>query len=183
MYRDNSLIPSEAIRLLALGVLAGGDKSYAELAGQVRHFVSHITGPSIELVASPLELLKVEGLVDSRDGADSGDTPDTELLSLSEAGRAELQTLLTSNVRAPVSDINKLIIALKLRFLHLLELAEQRLQAETLMELSERELARLTELRAHHASQPGHLVAWLDQEIAQVEGRLRFFQDLLAQLD
>ena len=183
MYRDNSLIPSEAIRLLALGVLAGGDKSYAELAGQVRHFVSHITGPSIELVASPLELLKVEGLVDSRDGADSGDTPDTELLSLSEAGRAELQTLLTSNVRAPVSDINKLIIALKLRFLHLLESAEQRLQAETLMELSERELARLTELRAHHAGQPGHLVAWLDQEIAQVEGRLAFFQDLLAQLD
>jgi DNA-binding PadR family transcriptional regulator len=180
MYRDNSLIPSEAIRLLALGVLAGGDKSYAELAGQVRHFVSHITGPSIELVASPLELLKVEGLVDSRDGAD---TPDTELLSLSEAGRAELHTLLTSNVRAPVSDINKLIIALKLRFLHLLELAEQRLQAETLMELSERELARLTELRAHHAGDKGHLVAWLDQEIAQVEGRLAFFQDLLAQLD
>ncbi len=50
MYRDNSLIPSEAIRLLALGILAGGDKSYAELAGEVRHFVSHITGPSLELV-------------------------------------------------------------------------------------------------------------------------------------
>ncbi len=183
MYRDNSLIPSEAIRLLALGILAGGDKSYAELAGEVRHFVSHITGPSIELVASPLELLKVEGLVDSRGGADRGDTPGTELLSLSEAGRAELHTLLTSNVRAPVSDINKLIIALKLRFLHLLESAEQRLQAETLMELSERELARLTQLRAHHAGDKGHFVAWLDQEIAQVEGRLAFFQDLLAQLD
>jgi hypothetical protein len=50
------------------------------------------------------------------------------------------------------------------------------------MELSERELARLTELRAHHAGNPGHLVAWLDQEIAQVEARLAFFQDLLAQL-
>lgn len=180
MYRDNSLIPSEAIRLLALGILAGGDKSYAELAGEVRHFVSHITGPSIELVASPLELLKVEGLVSA---GDDGDVPDAELLSLSDAGRAELQTLLTSNVRAPVSDINKLIIALKLRFLHLLAPDERCLQAETLMELSERELARLTQLRAHHAGQPGHLVAWLDQEIAQVEGRLAFFQDLLAQLD
>ncbi len=86
-------------------------------------------------------------------------------------------------MRAPISDINKLIIGLKLRFLHLLDSAEQRLQAETLAELSERELARLTELRAHHAGDQGHLVAWLDQEIAQVEGRLAFFQDLLAQLD
>jgi len=186
MYRDNSLIPSEAIRLLALGILAGGDKSYAELAGEVRHFVSHITGPSLELVASPLELLKIEGLVESseaHDAGDRGDAPDSELLRLSEAGRAELHTLLTSNVRAPVSDINKLIIALKLRFLHLLGPAERRLQGETLMELSERELARLTELRAHHAGNRGHLVAWLDQEIAQVEARLAFFQDLLTQLD
>ncbi len=179
MYRDNSLIPSEAIRLLALGILAGGDKSYGELAGEVRHFVSHITGPSLELVASPLELLKIEGLVESRE---SDHAPDSELLRLSEAGRDELHTLLTSNVRAPVSDINKLIIALKLRFLHLLGPAERRLQGETLMELSERELARLTELRAHHAGNRGHLVAWLDQEIAQVDARLAFFQDLLAQL-
>ena len=180
MYRDNSLIPSEAIRLLALGILAGGDKSYGELAGEVRHFVGHITGPSLELVASPLELLKIEGLVES---SESDDEADTQLLRLSEAGRAELHTLLTSNVRAPVSDINKLIIALKLRFLHLLDAADRRLQGETLMELSERELARLTELRAHHAGDRGHFVAWLDQEIAQVEARLAFFQDLLAQLD
>jgi hypothetical protein len=90
---------------------------------------------------------------------------------------------LAANVRAPVSDINKLIIALKLRFLHLLGPAEQRLQGETLMELSERELARLTELRARHAGDRGHLVAWLDQEIAQVEARLAFFHDLLARLD
>ena len=181
MYRDNSLIPSEAIRLLALGVLAGGAKSYAELAGEVRHFVSHITGPSLELVASPLELLKIEGLVEAADSQDG--IPETELLTLSAAGRDELNTLLTANVRAPVSDINKLIIALKLRFLHLLAPTEQRLQAETLAELSERELARLTELRAHHAGQPGHLIAWLDQDIAQVEARLAFFQDLLAGLD
>jgi len=180
MYRDNSLIPSEAIRLLALGILADQPKSYAELASEVRHFVSHISGPSLELVASPLELLKVEGLVEA---GDDHDVPDSELLTLSQAGRDELHTLLASNVRAPVSDINKLIIALKLRFLHLLAPTERRLQAETLMELCERELARLTQLRAHHAGEPGHLVAWLDQEIAQVEGRLAFYQDLVAQLD
>ena len=179
MYRDNSLIPSEAVRLLALGILAGGAKSYSELAGEVRHFVSHITGPSLELVASPLELLKVEGLVEA---GDDNDVPDSELLSLSAAGRAELNKLLTANMRAPVSDINKLIIGLKLRFLHLLEPVEQCLQAETLKELSERELARLTQLRAHHAGEAGHLVAWLDQEIAQVEARLAFFENLLAGL-
>ena len=180
MYRDNSLIPSEAIRLLALGILAGGEKSYADLASEVRHFVSHITGPSLELVAAPLELLKVEGLVDA---GEEGEEPDAELLSLNQAGRAELRILLAANVRAPVSDINKLIIALKLRFLHLLPPAERRLQAEVLMELSERELARLTQLRAHHAGDTGHLVAWLDREIAQVEDRLAFFRDLVAGLD
>ncbi len=185
MYRDNSLIPSEAIRLLALGILADGEKSYAELAGEVRYFVSHITGPSLDLVASPLELLKIEGLVEASksDGGAEDSAPDTALLTLSEAGRAELQTLLTSNVRAPVSDINKLIIALKLRFLHLMAPADQRIQAETLAELSERELARLTELRAHHAGERGHLVAWLDQDIAQVEARLAYYQNLLAGLD
>ena len=34
-----------------------------------------------------------------------------------------------------------------------------------------------------HAGEPGHLVAWLDQEIAQVEDRLAFFKDLLDGLD
>ena len=172
MYRDNSLIPSEAIRLLALGLLADGARSYAALAGEVRHFVSHVTGPSLELVAPPLELLKVEGLV----------VGDDDALDLSPAGRAELLRLLAANVRAPVSDINKLIIALKMRFLHLLPSDEQRLQAEVLAELSARELARLSELRAHHAGAAGHLIAWLDQEIAQVERRHAFFQTLVDRL-
>ena len=177
MYRDNSLIPSEAVRLLALGLLAGGDKPHAQLAGEVRHFVSHVSGPSLELVAPPLELLKVEGLVEP-----VSDGRGAETLRLSTDGQAELRRLLTANVRAPVNDINKLIIALKMRFLHLLEPAAQRLQAEALEELSERELARLTELRSHHAGDPGHLVAWLDQDIAQVERRLDWFRGLLARL-
>ena len=36
MYRDNSLIPSETVRLAALGLLTEGAKSYAELASEVR---------------------------------------------------------------------------------------------------------------------------------------------------
>lgn len=178
MYRDNSLVPSEAVRLTALGILAEVDKLYAELAAEVRHFTSRIAGPSLDLVATPLELLKVEGLVEAVEGAD-----DNALLRITEEGRQELTTLMTANVRAPVNDINKLIIALKLRFLHLLPPAERRIQAETLVELTERELARLTELRAHHAGDGGTLTAWLDQELVQVEARLAFFRDLLAKLD
>ena len=73
MYRDNTLIPSEAVRLLALVILAGAEKRYGELAGEVRHFTSHVVGPSLELVASPLELLKVEGLIDAADGEEQRD--------------------------------------------------------------------------------------------------------------
>ena len=79
MYRDNSLIPSEAIRLLALGILATGKRPYAQLAAEVRHFVSHICGPSLDLVAAPLELLKIEGLVNA---ADDGNAPDSVSLLL-----------------------------------------------------------------------------------------------------
>ena len=36
MYRDRSLIPSEAVRLAALGSLALGSKRYADLASEIR---------------------------------------------------------------------------------------------------------------------------------------------------
>ncbi len=48
-----------------------------------------------------------------------GDGAET-LLSITEAGRAELRTLLTSNVRAPIGDVDKLVVALKFGFVHLL---------------------------------------------------------------
>src|SRR3546814_15849634 len=67
VYRDNTLIPSEAVRLLALGMLAGRPMSYAELAREVRHFTGRVMGPSLDLVGAPLEVLKVEGLVENRD--------------------------------------------------------------------------------------------------------------------
>ncbi len=99
-------------------------------------------------------------------------------LRITDAGRGELTRLLTSNLRAPVSDINKLIITLKMRFLHLLELEDRRLQAEIMVEMCERQLARLTELLAHHAEAPGHLSGWLDHEIDQSRARLDWFRDL-----
>ena len=70
MYADNTLTPKEAIRLCALGTLAAGPIRYADLATSIRHFISRITGPSLDLMAESIELLRYEGLVDQ--GRDAG---------------------------------------------------------------------------------------------------------------
>jgi DNA-binding PadR family transcriptional regulator len=175
VYPDRSLLPREAVRLAALGLLAGAPLSYAALAGEVRHFASHITGPSLDLMGTSIELLRHEGLVRTVDGAAHG--PDA-LLALTDEGRAELYTLLRSAVRAPVNDVSKLVLALKFRFLHLLEPADRTLQVVMMAEACEVELARLLELRARHAAAPGYLTAWLDHDIGQVEARLAWLHRL-----
>ncbi len=118
MFSDNTLTPKEAIRLCALGTLAQGPKHYSALANAIRHFVSHITGPSLEVMGTSLELLKYEGLVTAVDGIGM---VDDAVLKITESGEAELRALLTANVRAQASEMNKLIVALKFRFLHLLD--------------------------------------------------------------
>jgi hypothetical protein len=50
MYKDNSLIPTEAVRLAALGLLTEGPRSYGDLADEVRLFTSRIVGPSLDLI-------------------------------------------------------------------------------------------------------------------------------------
>lgn len=176
MYRDNSLMPSEAIRLLALGLLTDRPRGYAELAREVRHFTDHVVGPSLDLVAQPIELLKVEGLIAAQGGGE--DPP----LAITEPGRAALLSLLTTNVRPPNNDINKLIIALKMRFLHLLPPADQGLQADVLIEMCERELARLQAIQSHNAEVPGHLGQWLTHDIGQTQERLDWFRALRASI-
>jgi DNA-binding PadR family transcriptional regulator len=178
MYRDNTLVPREAVRLLALGLLGTREMTYARLAAEVRHFTTHVVGPSLDLVASPVELLKVEGLVAAVEDTGAGDEQET--LRITETGRAELDTLLKSNVRPGISDINKLIITLKIRFLHLLEPEDRDLQIEMIAEMFERQLVRLTELRAHHAEAAGVLSDWLDHEIEQTRNSVTWFENLRA---
>ncbi|HLS68610.1 MAG TPA: hypothetical protein VK035_04655 [Kiloniellales bacterium] len=175
MYRDNSLMPSEAIRLLALGILTEGERSYADLASAVRHFTERLVGPSLELIAQPLELLRVEGLTEAIDGEGSAETV---RLRITRTGEEALQTLLRANLRPQVNDLNKLIIALKVRFLHLLPPEDQRGQAELMVEILERDLARLQDLRAHHDGEVGNLGIWLDLEIEQTRNRLTWFSSL-----
>jgi DNA-binding PadR family transcriptional regulator len=180
MLRDNALLPSEAIRLTALGILSQGPKRYADLAAEVRHFVSRITGPSLDLMGSSLELLRYEGLVEARASAEGGvgsPAPDTEL-TITEAGRREMIELLRSPIRGPINDVNKLIIALKMWFLHLLPSPDQRVQVDMLMEICDGELARLQDLREHHPDEPGSLIAWIDHDIGQLRQRLDWFRSL-----
>ncbi len=175
MYRDNSLMPKEAVRLTALGILMdGGPRLYGDLASAVRHFTGRIVGPSLDLMGTSLEVLRLEGLIDALDGAVG--LEENSRLGITTDGRQAFETLMRASVRAPSSDgVNKLVVALKLRFLHLLEPSAQREQIDALIGLYETELARLNDLASHHADDPGLLIAWLEHDIAQVEARLAWF--------
>lgn len=167
MFTDNTLTPKEAIRLCALGNLTLGPMTYGALAVSIRHFVSRVVGPTTEIMGHSIELLKYEGLVEAVEG--SGDDA---VLSITDAGREEMRVLLMANLRESSNELNKLVMALKFRFLHLLDADEQRTQADLLVEVCERELARLEDLRRHHADDAGYLVPWLDHDLSLQEAHL-----------
>ena len=181
MFRDNSLMPKEAIRLSALGLLSQGAKSYASVANEVRHFTTRFWGPTLDIMASSIELMRLEGLIESvtedGNGADGA-----AILRLTDAGRAELRDLLRATVRAEASDFSKLAIALKLRYMHLLPAVEQREQTEALIEMRQSEAARLIDLRASHADEGGYFLNWLDREIDRSQNDLAWLEDLAASL-
>lgn len=168
MFRDKTLIPTEAIRVLALGLIADRPRRYAELAQELRRFIGLVLGPSLDMLAPSLELLRFEGLA-----AANGNGADAEL-AITDAGRAELLNLLRANVRAPVNDTNRLVIALKFRFLHLLPPEEQEAQLALLADLYETERGRLEELRAQDGSPA--FAAWLDHEIALAGERIGWLE-------
>ncbi len=177
MYADHTLTPKEAIRLCALGTLALGPTTYMGLAHAIRHFVSRVIGPTPEIMGHSIELLKYEGLVEAIAGEG-----DTAVLRITAAGEAEMRALLTAKLRPSNTELNRLIVALKFRFLHLLAADEQRAEADQLIEAGEQEVLRLIDLRQHHADDDGCLVLWLDQEIATLEHRLAWlaaFRDRL----
>ena len=169
MYRDKTLIPTEAIRLAALGTLALQPMSYADLAREVRAFTSRIAGPSLDMMGTSIELLRTESLVAPLEGSGAG--PET-LLALTPQGQAELHELMTSNVRSPLDGVSKLVFALKLRFLHLLPADDAHAQRDLMIEISTSERARLIDLKARHAGEAGHFAGWLDGEIDALDHRI-----------
>ncbi|MBT4887948.1 MAG: hypothetical protein HON65_00135 [Rhodospirillales bacterium] len=179
MFTDSTLTPKEAVRLCALGNLCVEPVRYSALANSVRYFVSHVIGPSLEVMGQSIELLRYEGLVEVKEGPEEQDDP---VLTITETGRQEFTALISANVRHGATELNKLIIALKFRFLHLLSQDQQAEQVVMLMDLSENELARLSELRTHHANDDGIIVTWLDHDIKMVEEHLIWLEKLHAQL-
>jgi len=185
MFADNTLTPKEAIRLCALGTLALAESPmrYSELANAIRHFTSRISGPSLDIMGTSIELLKLESLVEPIDGVGM---EDDATLRLTDKGQGELKTLMISRIRSGGGEVNKLITTLKLRFLHLLDISEQCEQADMLIENCETELARLDDLRAHHENDPGFLTVWLDHDIELLETHLDWlehFRDSLTASD
>lgn len=178
MYADQTLTPKESIRLCALGTLALGSRRYSDLAVAIRHFISRIIGPTPEIMGHSLELLKYEGLVETK----SGDG-DEAVLAITDDGYDELRALLSANVRPSSTELTKLVIALKFRFLHLLDPAQQLEQISLLAEVCESELTRLRDLREHHASDRGCLAVWLDHDMALLESRIGWLRTFAAKLD
>jgi DNA-binding PadR family transcriptional regulator len=162
MFKDHSLLPAEAVRLAALGLLAEGPRRYGDLAMEIRHFIALAVGPSLDLMGSSIELLRYEGLAAVED----------ETLTLTPAGAAALARLLSAPLRAPSNDASRLALLLKLRFLHHLEAAEQAAQRGQIEESLEAERARLEELRRRHATTAPALRDWLDRDIADLGARI-----------
>lgn len=168
-FRDQSLIPAEAVRLTALGELALGEVSLGILSASVRGFVSRLMGPSLDVLGLSIEQLRYEGLIEPvgrRAGPGQSLTADT-VLRLTDQGRTALVDLLRSPVRAPMTDLSKMVVALKLRFFDLLPAEDREAQLEQLVEMSETEIARLTDLARR--GYEGLLAEWLASDIAEAE--------------
>lgn len=178
MTRDTHLQPKQALRLCALGeLLQSGPLPYGQLASRVRAFTVHLVGPSVDMMGSSLELLRYEGLIAPPAGTPEG-RHDEAPMAITDDGRAEFEMLMATGLGTPLGEVAKLIVALKVRFLHLLPPDSRAAQVADLVALYEQEVARLTVLRNDHAGEAGHLGAWLDHDIDQYQRRLAWFRSL-----
>jgi len=166
MFKDQSLLPAEAVRLAALGLLADRPRRYGDLAMEIRHFIALAVGPSLDLMGSSIELLRYEGLASAQD----------DVLTLTPAGAAALTKLLQAPLRAPSTDSGRLVLLLKLRFLHHLGAGDRAAQRALIADALAVELNRLEELRRIYADAAPTLRDWLDRDIADLAGRIGRFR-------
>ncbi|MCC9625812.1 hypothetical protein LPB41_29405 [Thalassospira sp. MA62] len=172
------MLPKECLRLCALGTLALSDKpiSYADLANSVRHFMSHIMGPSLDMMGSSLQLLKLEGLVS--ENCTDAMLSDAEL-SLTKAGHTKFVELMQGNLRDTSGELSRLIMALKMRFLHLLDDDIRREQIEILQDVCEVDLDRVLTLREDYANEASNFTGWLDMEVKRLEQKRDWLKSLV----
>ena len=106
-----------------------------------------------------------------------GDGESEGPLSITEAGRVEFEQLMAASLRAPGDQMGKFVLALKMRFLHLLSEESRQEQCALLVEVLQRELTRLAELRRHHGEAKGLFPSWLDLELELARRRLQWLRD------
>lgn len=178
MYADKSLVSTEAVRLAALGRLMSGPVTYSDLAQDIRYFTARIVGPSLDLLGSSLELLHLEGLIEPISGKSVKD--DTEL-RITDGGKALFLDLMDANLKTPLDDTGRLVMALKLRFLFLLNTDGQLDQIDLLREIAEIELARLEDLQKSHGE--GALAQSLELDIDEKRARIAWLNKLEDELE
>ena len=165
MYRDNSLVPIETVKIAALGALATKPRTYGEIAADVRLFTSRIVGPSLDLMGISIELLRAQGVV--MDLVEDAGQKDPRL-TLTPDGEA---MLLKAPIRSPNTELSRLAVALKMRFLHLLPPPERLDQIALLRAMTVSERQRLVELEEQ--SDGGNLFRdWLALQIQLLDTRL-----------
>ena len=169
MFRDRSLIPAEAIRLMALGLLAEQERTYGDLAAEIRYFTSSVVGPSLDLMGSSIELLRYQGLIEPVDGQGMADNA---VMRIKPEGRTALMELLEARLGQGQGDINRLTLQLKLRFLALLPEAAQQDQRALIVATIEREVTQLEDVRRRHTSAPAVFRDWIDRDIQALEAHL-----------
>ncbi len=182
MYADRTLIPTEVIRLCALGTLTVAPLTYAELAREVRAFTGRMAGPSLDMMGTSIELLRTEGLIEAIDTGAPAEAGAEAMLHLTADGEAELRELLTANLRNTLDDLSRIVFALKLRFLHLLEPAVAREQIDRMIEISKADRARRADTKARYGGEPGYFGDWLDADIDRATDRVAWLTALKAGL-
>ena len=159
MYKDRSLVPTQAVRLAALGFLADAAREYGALAGLVRQFITRT--------------VRLEGLVEAAGGAAIETNP---VIAITPAGRRAMRDLMCAPARATEGDLNRLVVGLKLRFLDHLDADDRAAVVADLIEAAERDLERLADLAA--TGQHGHLAGWLALDAEHLERRVAWLRGL-----
>ena len=157
--------------MAALGALIERERSYDDIANEVRSFISRIVGPSLELMGTSIELLKLEGLIETVNDNDKGDS---SLLQLSPTGLQELKEYLRSNLKSGGSEVNKLLIAFKLRFIDILDDNERRDQLLAIRDMYHNEKRRLEDLKNQTTWLTGFLLESIELELFVVNKRIEW---------
>ena len=157
--------------MAALGALIERARSYGDIANEVRSFISRIVGPSLELMGTSIELLKLEGLIETVNDNDKGDS---SLLQLSPTGLQELKEYLRSNLKSGGSELNKLVIALKLRFIDILDDDERRDQLLAIRDMYHNEKRRLEDLKNQTTWLTGFLLESIELDLFLVNKKIEW---------